>query len=155
VLFGFTSSRSCSQEEDEEPIIQFNPKQQRAVRSAAPPMTAGVNDDESHAIQFSTRPQRSAPVRFPATSPRAHVVGVGMTIKISTNTNPRLNGKMMVMAIAPEGGAYDSGQIEVGDLIVGIGETPDLVRRISSLYPSFPASPPCPFPSTNSVCHVA
>lgn len=123
---------SQMKEEDDEPIIQFNPKQQRAVRSAAPPVApAPAADDKQHAIQFSTRPQRSAPVAQLAQSPRAHVVGVGMTIKTSTSSNPKFNGKIMVMAIAPEGGAFDCGQIDVGDMIVGVGASRDHPIRVA------------------------
>jgi len=95
--------------------------QQRAVRSAAPPPAAPSGDSgEQHAIQFSTRPTSTRKAL-----PRPHVVGVGMTIKTSSHPNPKLPHKIVITAIAKGGGACQSGQIEVGDMILGIASTPD------------------------------
>ena len=65
-------------------------------------------------IEFSSRP---LPVQTPVdTRP---VVGVGMMIK---DEGP---GRMRVTQVARGGGAANSGQVNVGDLIVGIAATPD------------------------------
>lgn len=103
--------------EDEEPVIQFQKSKNRAVRSAAPPPVEQVP------TQFSSRvPTRSAPV--------PHIVGVGMTIKVSNSPDSTFNNKFVVMAIAKDGGAYDCGQIQVGDMIVGVAETTNSPIRV-------------------------
>ena len=48
-----------------------------------------------------------------------HVVGLGMRIE----TNAKLN-KVVVADLAAEGGAYQSRQIEKGDVILGVASTP-------------------------------
>jgi hypothetical protein len=112
-----------NQQEDDEPIIQMSRKQTRAVRSAPPPPpSAPEAEEDTHAIQFSTRPVFTRKVPMPST----HVVGLGMTIK----TNVKLN-KMVVTDIAAGGGACQSGQIEKGDMILGVASTPDAPIRVA------------------------
>ena len=65
-------------------------------------------------IQFSSRPLPAE--TLVDTRP---VVGVGMMIK---DEGP---GRMRVTQVARGGGAANSGQVNVGDLIVGIAATPD------------------------------
>ena len=85
---------------DFEPKIEFSKRQ--GAQRAAP------------GIQFSSRP---SPAQTPVdTRP---LVGVGLMIK---DEGP---GRMRVTQVARGGGAANSGQINVGDLIVGIAPTPD------------------------------
>ena len=55
----------------------------------------------------------------------AHVVGLGMKIE----TNLKLK-RVVVVDIAEGGGAYQSGQMEKGDMILGIASTPDAPIRV-------------------------
>mmetsp|Transcript_4354 Transcript_4354/g.7060 ORF Transcript_4354/g.7060 Transcript_4354/m.7060 type:complete len:112 (+) Transcript_4354:142-477(+) len=90
--------------EDDYPIIQFEQTKSRAVRAV-----------------------RSAPP--PPPTPK--IIRVGVTIKVSFTKDSRIHGKMTVVGIAPGGGAFQCGQIELGDMVVGVASASEEPIRIA------------------------
>jgi len=90
--------------EDDYPILQFEQTKSRSVRAV-----------------------RSAPP--PPLTPK--IIGVGMMIKVSSTKDSRIHGKMTVVGIAPGGGAFQCGQIELGDMVVGVASAPEEPIRIA------------------------
>lgn len=102
-------------EEREAPVVIQKQSRHGAQRSAP-------------AIQYS---QRSMP-----SNDRPKIVGLGMVLKQSfEHVDPRLNGRMIITEVAEGGGAFESGRIRAGDILLGVAPTPDQAVRTPQVPP--------------------
>jgi hypothetical protein len=57
-----------------------------------------------------------------------------MTLKQSfDNADPSRNGQMVITAVAAGGGASDSGQIQPGDILIGVAPTLDVAVQMPNV----------------------
>jgi predicted nuclease with TOPRIM domain len=97
-------------EEKEAPVV-IQKQSRHAAQRAAP------------VIQYS---QRILPSSSVPSSNGPKIVGLGMVLKQSfENADPRLNGRMVITEVAEGGGAFVSGRIRPGDILLGVAPTPD------------------------------